>query len=109
MPKSMHIPKIGEVFELAEPWTFTLHDESRNSSLIDMVGKRNRNRLPSNPQTWQVTLPAGFELKVVRVYIRQNQAAFNSVTFTCPYNGKRVRFWVKLDDANKIVMVDPEP
>jgi len=109
MPKSMHIPRIGEVFELAEPWTFTLHDEHRNQTLINQVKPGYNASWRGSGTNWQVTLPAGFELKVVRVYIRQNQAAYNSVTFTCPYNGKRVRFWVKLDDANRIVMVDPEP
>lgn len=65
-----------------------------------------------------VTLPAGTKLKVQRIYIRQGQKSFDSVTFSVtglpadiaerePRMGKKKpsalgRFWVKLDDANKI-------
>lgn len=62
-----------------------------------------------------MTLRAGTKLKIARVYIRLGQDYFNSITFTCPLlvskpgdplfrasRGKGMRFWVKLEDANKI-------
>lgn len=56
----------------------------------------------------QVTFPAGTQLKVDRIYIRQGGESFASITFrttkVCP--DKRFvnkRFWVKLRDANQIV------
>lgn len=66
-----------------------------------------------------VSLPAGTKLKVQRIYIRQGQKGFDSVTFTvsglpadagdkAPALVKKKpkdigRFWVKLADANQIV------
>lgn len=111
----LYIPRIGDKITLAEPWTFTLHEERRNVSLIKQVDPTHtkagwqlygRNR---QSQTWTVTLPERWELRVDRIYIRLNQADFDSITFSCPYNGKRVRFWVKLNDANKIVMTEETP
>lgn len=111
MALTLHIPRIGELITLAEPWTFTLWEERRNLTLIKMVDPsydghgwyRNNQH-----KTWTVTLPAGWELKVARIYIRNGQSDFDSITFTCPYNGKNVRFWVKLKDANKIVMEEAQ-
>lgn len=69
-----------------------------------------------------VTLPAGSVLKVDRLYVKKGQGAFDSVTFYLKGHArpgyiwmsvtgrkykmpkKPVRFWVKLHDANKIVM-----
>jgi hypothetical protein len=107
MAHRIHIPTIGEKLVLAESWTFTLHDEYRNKS---MIAQAVQNPGPSYggygrpTKSWQVTLPAGWELKITRVYIRQNQPEFDSITFMCPYNGKNVRFWVKLRDVNKMVV-----
>ena len=101
----LHIPRIGEVITLAEPWTFTLHEESRNISLIKKVDPQyTGNGWGRSYKKWDVTLPAGCELKISRIYIRNGQSSFDSITFTSRYNNKPVRFWVKLNDANKIVM-----
>jgi len=108
--QNLYIPRIGELITLAEPWTFTLHEERRNISLIKQVDPGYTGNgwgiYGRSGQTWVVTLPERWELKVDRIYIRNGQRNFDSITFSCPYNGKRVRFWVKLRDANKIVMVD---
>lgn len=67
------------------------------------------------------TLRAGTILKITRIYIRQGQQAFDSVTFfsNCLVSQpgdplfrkgkavKSVRFWAKLDDVNKIVFELP--
>jgi hypothetical protein len=53
-----------------------------------------------------VTLPKDTILKVDRIYIRQGSEDFDSVTFRisdCPNKDLiKKRFWVKLDDANKL-------
>jgi cytochrome c1 len=65
----------------------------------------------------KITLPAGTILQVDRIYIRKGASNYSSVTFYCKslpsvsindrFNPKKkpnkaVRFWVKLDDCNKI-------
>jgi hypothetical protein len=55
-----------------------------------------------------VTIPAGHQLKIDRIYIRAGVEAFNSVTFRTTKIGpdnkfRSKRFWVKLNDANQIV------
>lgn len=54
-------------------------------------------------------LPAGTELTVSRIYIRNGKSQYDSITFLAKnfldINGKKVRsarFWVKLEDANEI-------
>lgn len=47
------------------------------------------------------TFPKGSVLEIDRIYIRQGNEAYSSITFKI--RGKTVRrFWAKLDDANKI-------
>lgn len=104
--KNLYIPKIGDIITLAEPWTFKLYEEYRNLTLIKNIDPSYTRNGYSSKQTWDVTFPAGFELQVDRIYIRNGRQNFDSITFRCPYNGKKVRFWVKLKDANKILMLE---
>ena len=48
------------------------------------------------------TIPAGVTLTVDRIYIRQGNKEFSSVTFKTKLNDKIVRFFAKLDDVNNI-------
>ena len=63
------------------------------------------------------TFPAKSVLIVDRIYIRQGQDDFDSVTFRAKYyhssqqtgfgkKGKMVRFWAKLDDVNTMQVED---
>jgi hypothetical protein len=63
------------------------------------------------------TFPAKTVLIVDRIYIRQGQDDFDSVTFRAKYyhsseqtgfgkKGKMVRFWAKLDDVNTMQVED---
>lgn len=70
-----------------------------------------------------IMLPAGTKLKIQRIYIRQGQKGFDSVTFTVsglpadaadkvPALAKKKpkdvgRFWVKLEDANQMAVTSP--
>jgi len=74
-----------------------------------------------NEMEEETTLPAGSVLRVDRLYIKKNQGDYDSVTFFCesipdsdytrerlPFMSKKVskvvgRFWVKLDEVNKIM------
>jgi len=54
----------------------------------------------------RVNIKSGALLQVVRVYIRKDQTLFNSVTLfgqVCHLGAMRkVRFWVSLEDFNKL-------
>ena len=113
----LYIPELGDVLVLSEDWHFTLHGERRNESLFCHFGIE---RVEQSNPVWRynsrefptsvVKLPKGTELKVDRIYIKQNQEEFNSITFVAQNlpkvrSGKRtgiVRFWAKLKDVNNI-------
>lgn len=127
MATKLYIPKLGDVLTLAEDWEFMLMDEYRNTSLaglMDITEFRGEGEL--------VKLPKGAKLKLDRIYIRKGQGSYDSVTFFLVgekvsgktierhwrnANGDKgvyvqkipargVRFWVRLEDANKIVFED---
>jgi hypothetical protein len=56
------------------------------------------------PPRKSTTLVAGTQLKVSRIYIRQGQNDFNSITFTVAKSPQKWkgRFWAKLEDVNRI-------
>lgn len=151
----LFIPPLGTELTLVEPWTFTVYQESRNSSLIKLLTlkpppvpaafKKSRAQewaeRAKNFQAWYGrvstqadedaymeslwrwtmegkklgthTFPKGAVLIVDRIYIRQGQDDFDSVTFRAKHyhsaqqtgfgkKGKMVRFWAKLDDVNRM-------
>lgn len=124
MSHLLHIPSLGTELVLAADWTFTLHRESRNSGfaegleIAERVSTRHtygdnyswttrRTEWPKGAKTWTVTLPAGTVLKVERIYIKQGQGKFDSVTFRDTGRSHRHgRFWVKLDEANDMTVED---
>jgi hypothetical protein len=55
-------------------------------------------------QSILVTIPAGSELIIDRVYIRKGQAEYSSVSFYVDkmFKGCKPRFWAKLEDVNYI-------
>lgn len=110
------IPPLGTSIILAEDWTFSLYHERRNELLAKGLGIAQRygycTKWPEGSQygksTYKITAPAGTELKVSRIYIRQGLENFDSVTFTCkkgnsPNKDFHGRFWEKLADVNRIV------
>jgi hypothetical protein len=119
----LYIPHLRDQIQLVEDWSFRLYRESRNSTLETHLGLSCASvsdpRLEGEKYSdgwWKVrwwkkpvTLPAGTVLTIERIYIRAGQDDFSSVTFSArllkPGAEKptRVRFWVKLDDANTIV------
>lgn len=107
MPLQLHIPELKDIIELAEDWTFTLHEERRNVAMWALMvpGYDAKKWYIPNPQSMEVTLAAGTQLVVDRIYIRAGSASFNSVTFRAKIDKKSIRFWAKLKDVNKIVMV----
>lgn len=110
---NLWIPKLGTKIVLTKPWTFKLYSEARNRSLWELL---NNNPLPTRPwgipfnkystPTVKRTLDPDTVLTFDRIYIRKNQAFHDSVTFKAAvchlgvYH--KVRFWVTLEDANKI-------
>lgn len=127
--RSLFIPPLGTELTLAEPWTFDLYDEHRNSSLIETLGLEfDRKATPrERDRSASVTLPAGSVLKIDRLYIKKGQGDFDSVTFflkgaktkgrmaSYSWGGvprkykvpaRAVRFWAKLACVNKIQLVE---
>jgi len=111
----MFIPAIGTRIKLTQPWTFTLHAEYRNASLYEVhkqapLGDWWGHSYSSSPKDGpvQFTIPAGITILVDRIYIKKPTPEYNSVTFRIPKkcgNPPHIegcRFWVKLDDANKV-------
>lgn len=106
------IPTIGDAFRLDSDWSFHLHGERRNDDLfIAETGEtlKGVNYLERSQHEVDVTLPAGTELIVDRVYIRQGGDEYASVTFVLKrYPDKAkvdhfgARFWAKLEDVNRI-------
>lgn len=98
--------------KLTAPWTFTFYYEYRNTTMESSL-RENGYKLGPQSHSWtdegrnlgQVTLPVGTQLTVKRIYIRTGQKGFDSITFIAKNDeGIKGRFWVKLEDANKIEM-----
>lgn len=112
----LFIPPLGTKLVLIEPWTFKMYDEYRNVTFIENLieaGFHLNKVKKDHSNYWKVlnlgdvTLPAGMQLTLKRLYIRNGQKDFDSVTFMVTgtmLNGKKIkgRFWVKLEDANKM-------
>lgn len=120
------IPDIGTVVRLVEPWTFAVYNEHRNDSLIELfnVPQKKTNRWEDYGNILDfVTLPAGTEMAVDRVYIRQGLEGFSSITFRVQKSDderfyqtvtkkktttkvfRKCRFWAKLADVNCANMI----
>jgi len=102
----MSIPALGTEFTTASDWTFLLYHESRNWGMFEHFGLKCVNDWRKEMAATKVTLPKGTVLKLHRIYIRNGSKDFDSVTFNASrISGKKVkgcRFWVKLDDANRM-------
>jgi hypothetical protein len=113
---------VGTKVRLEEEWNFALYNEYRNKSLglllCEDKWKKAQNTWPPKPIDF-ITLPAGTELAIERVYIRAQLGDFSSITFRVtkiddprffgPGKGtnkdktvlKKARFWAKLADVNE--------
>ncbi len=109
MPK-LYIPALGDHIKLTADWTFLLFPESRNETLYAHLGLEYPRRV-YDAKPVRVTLPAGTELGIDRIYIRRGNKEFDSITFNLlgvptqklQYGAKmRVRFWAKLAAVNTI-------
>lgn len=85
------IPPLGTKLKLTEDWKFTLYNESRNETLRTLHGLetrwlsyRDKQDGVATPPNKKVTIPAGTELIVDRIYIRKGSEEFDSVTFRMP-------------------------
>lgn len=124
----IYIPTIGTKLRLTEDWSFEVEKERRNWEIVEALkgyGVQPRlefaykmwNGEDYNDEFYPMVLPAGTVLTIDRIYIRKGVGEYDSITFNlgdCPdlrfeikrrggqFVGRR-RFWVKLDDANRIV------
>jgi hypothetical protein len=114
---NIFIPTIGTVFTLEKPWIFSIYAEKRNNRFIEELRGCGMD-IPQEKKSdawWyssgaallsEVALPVGTVLTVNRIYIRQGNKEFDSVSFMVKtiVNGIKIkgRFWVKLSDVNTI-------
>lgn len=105
---------------------YDLLDEYRNRPISRDPATRERNEEQfraqiaylSDIEKIDVTLPAGTEITIDRIYIRKGISDYSSVTFNLNKTDHpvldvkgRKRFWAKLDDVNRIEYApfpDPE-
>lgn len=99
------IPKCGDAVSLLQPWAFSLCYEGRNGGLYDRIDRPAAGRRRRGDPIL-VTIPAGAELVFDRIYVRQNNDEFASVTFIIKDHPDDSlvgeRFWAKLEDVNDI-------
>jgi hypothetical protein len=108
----LFIPAIGTKIKLTADWTFMVHPEYRNRAVYEMVHGSHIPEFLWGGNTKYApkpfTLPAGVIVTIDRIYIKKPSPDYNSVTFRIhkkdinPPEFRGLRFWVKLDDANKI-------
>lgn len=121
--RTLFIPPLGTKLTLAEDWTFTVYQEYRNTSLIQLMRGMpidrswsgyfatakalNAGQHMHGSPIGQFTWAAGTVLTMDRIYIRKGSPDFDSVTFYAKYavtpkKSKSVRFWAKLADVNRL-------
>jgi hypothetical protein len=116
----LFVPAVGYRIKLAADWSFRLYPERRNDTLYCALSGDDAPNVSCYSSRWHeltldAKLEAGTVLEVDRVYVRASSKSaqnddvdFDSLTFKIVEHtslaGKKrqVRFWVKLDDANKI-------
>lgn len=116
----LFVPAVGYRIRLTDYWTFDLYDESRNSSLVEVLLNDPERVHKGRREKHRVTMPAGTILEVDRVYVRTMSKAaqsvdddYDSLTFKIiehPTLGskRKHRFWAKLSDVNEIEYELPE-
>lgn len=119
----LYVPRVSDQIKLLKDWRFKNQQEYRNESFIDAYWKYEeaqplddydifsdlavgRSKLKAGEKT-DIVVPRGTVLSFDRVYIRKGASSgWDSVTFRikeCPIKEFiKKRFWVKVDDANKI-------
>lgn len=137
----LFIPELGTRLRLLKPATFTIKPEKRNQKLFHFAGKdyvgdryiarpekgsdyvfssirardgavQHWHLMKGTRETFKYTVPTAEVLIVDRIYIRQGNSKFSSVTFKWAppeLQGKQVRFFVPLEEANQLeVLVEKE-
>ena len=120
----LYVPRIGDTIALLEDWHFSLFNEERNATAMQVLGDTRpvMNRWNTSFTGIPAVIPKGEVLKIDRIYIRKGQEDFDSMTFiwvgkrtaggmeACSWNPSRMikksaraaRFWAKMDDVNTI-------
>lgn len=111
-----YVPEIGDTLWLAEDWSFPLYEERRNDTLLSVIVPNYKETKFRNwrerrfNEAHSCVMPAGTELIVARVYIRNGASDYSSLTFRighCEHKAwRKKRFWAKLSDVNRIEFVN---
>jgi hypothetical protein len=107
----LFIPHLKTLLKLERDWFFELNPEYRNMSLYQVFSGQIIDRWAANApfrKMLPVTIPKDTILSLDRIYIRNGNRQYDSVTFRIPKKMGNppelagCRFWVKLDQANEI-------
>ena len=99
----LYIPSVGDEIRLLTDWHPLIHDESRNSTILEFLQVAGydpqnwNNRLPPT----RVVIPAGEILKIDRIYIRKGKDDFDSVTFL--WKGKRTNAHSEIKSGRRLI------
>jgi hypothetical protein len=129
----INIPRLGQEITLAVDWSAPLEAEYRNYDIYCHLNQMDDNPVKIdgnsayymnslNQRPMILTLRAGTVLSVERIYIKKGAPDYDSITFRIKSNPDKamspkkaggtfkgkLRFWVKLDDANRIVCARPD-
>lgn len=108
----LYVPSIGDAITLTKDWKFNLTNEYRNRTLFELMfgpikpDPNGNYYYRSSFEIKEVNLPKGTVLTVDRIYIKKGMKGYDSITFVVKkapfYKKGKLRFWVKLKDANEI-------
>jgi hypothetical protein len=117
----LFIPPLSTKLKLSQDWTFKAYLETRNiyffseyfnKTVYDLTQQNQNMYSREASYLGDATLMKDTVLIVDRIYIRKGVDGFDSVTFRLhelsshqqpTLKNKKGRFWVKLEDANKIL------
>ena len=105
------IPPLGTKLVLTQDWHFDLPGDHRNSTMLRLMHPKQPMNYFDKAIVEGNMLPAGTELTVRTIDIRQGQRSYEIIAFSVKIGKKpATRFFVRLDCANKIVAdVDGKP
>jgi hypothetical protein len=117
---NLYIPELKDQIKLTKDWSFNLYSERRNETLGKRLGLLSKSPNHFGPWIIQekctywnepllaaiVTIPKDTVLIIDRIYIRNGEKEYSSITFRIKDSPNKklnkARFWAKLIDTRSI-------
>ncbi|MGD1524089.1 hypothetical protein [Vibrio harveyi] len=101
----LYIPEVNHKIRLSEDLFVTIKNEHRNNGFIKSYLAAYPLSKQDDNKNLKIIIPKGTVLNFSRIYVRQGDSSdYNSITFTTAKSDHFIkgRFFISLDDANKI-------